>query len=189
MAAFPRYELQCPLVFVGMMGSGKSAVGSAVAELLGVPFVDSDREIETSFGMSIARIFEVHGEHEFRTRETETLIKLLTGPNCVIGGGGGLFMSSRNRGIIADKAVSVWLNVEADLLWDRVRHKQTRPLLLTDDPFATLKELLRERESSYALASLSVEAEWKLSVAEMARKVLRHIEQFSKKRNILKRND
>lgn len=161
-----------PVVLVGMMGSGKTAVGTVLARHLGVPFLDSDDEIERAAKMSVTEIFARDGEPFFRRRESEVLARLLAGPPAVVSTGGGAFMSERNRAAIAAQGVSVWLKADLDLLWNRVRHKNSRPLLRTPDPKGTLARLLAEREPVYALAQLKVEAEPGLSIDDMAHKVI-----------------
>lgn len=153
---------------VGMMGAGKTAVGHALAERLNVPFLDSDEEIVRAANMSIAEIFERDGEAFFRDRETEVLGRLLDTKRAVLSTGGGAFMSERNRAMIAERGVAVWLKADLDLLWSRVRHKDTRPLLRTDDPKATLTEIYEARVPVYAKAALAVEAQPGYSIEDMA---------------------
>lgn len=164
-------RLAKPVVLVGMMGAGKTAVGNALSGLLGVPFLDSDREIEAAANATIAEIFERDGEPFFRARETEVLTRLLQGPPCVLSTGGGAFLSERNRAVIDRHGVSVWLDASLELLWSRVRHKTTRPLLMTDDPKATLAEIFAARVPIYAKARLRVPAEPDLSIEDMAARV------------------
>lgn len=166
-------RLEKTLVLVGMMGSGKTAVGTALADLLGVPFVDSDREIEAAAQLTIAEIFERYGEAFFRRKEAQVLGRLLEGPPRVLATGGGAFLRAENReAIAAAGAVSVWLDAPLEVLWRRVRHKTTRPLLRTEDPRGTLARLLAERAPVYALADVAVSAVPETTVPEMARRVL-----------------
>ena len=157
---------------VGMMGAGKTAIGTQIARLLSVPFIDSDDEIVLAANRSIAEIFERDGEPFFRHKETQVLGRLLEGPSAVLSTGGGAFMSPLNRQMIAEKGVSVWLRADLELLWNRVRHKTTRPLLRTADPRATLRDIYKTRVPIYALADLTVDAEADLSIDDMARRVL-----------------
>jgi len=165
-------RLKKSVVMVGMMGSGKTAVGTQLSRLLSVPFIDSDDAIVTAANRSISEIFERDGEPFFRTKETQVIGRLLEGPACILSTGGGAFMSPVNRAMIAAKGVSVWLQADVDLLWQRVRHKTTRPLLRTANPHATLKEIYDVRVPIYALADLAVASEAELSIDGMARKVL-----------------
>jgi shikimate kinase len=157
---------------VGMMGAGKTAVGTAVARLLGVPFLDSDEEIVRAADRSIAEIFERDGEPFFRARETEVLSRLLKGTPCILSTGGGAFLSETNRALIAEFGVSVWLRADLDLLWQRVRHKTTRPLLRTDNPRETLRTLYAARRPFYQMAEIAVDSEASYSVEDMARRVV-----------------
>ncbi|WP_425444838.1 shikimate kinase [Tabrizicola aquatica] len=159
------------VVMVGMMGAGKTAVGTALARQLGVPFLDSDEEITRAASRSIAEIFERDGEPFFRARESEVISRLLRGTPCVLSTGGGAFLSAANRQLIHDVGVSVWLRADLDLLWQRVRHKTTRPLLRTANPRETLRELYEARLPFYAEADLVVDSSPDLSVEDMATRV------------------
>lgn len=160
------------VVMVGMMGAGKTAVGTALARLLGVEFRDSDEEIVRAANRSIAGIFERDGEAFFRARETEVIARLLRGPPCVLSTGGGAFLTATNRQLIHDIGVSVWLRADLELLWQRVRHKTTRPLLRTDNPRETLRSLYEARLPFYAEADLVVDSAANLSVEDMAGRVV-----------------
>lgn len=159
-------------MLVGMMGAGKTAVGSAVARILGVRFIDSDDEIEKAANRSIAEIFARDGEEFFRAKEAQVIRRLLGGAPCILSTGGGAFLRQANRDEIARHGVSVWLKADLDLLWTRVRHKTTRPLLRTPNPRQTLAELLHQREPSYSQASITVEAQPDYSIEQMARRVM-----------------
>jgi shikimate kinase len=144
------------IVFVGLMGAGKTAIGRKVAEALGLPFVDSDHEIETVSRMTIPELFERYGEPEFRALEQRVIHRILeTGPK-VLSTGGGAFMNAQTRALIADHGVSVWLKAGIDVLFARVSKKQNRPLLKTENPRATLEKLMNERYPVYAEAHLTV---------------------------------
>ena len=123
-----------------------------------MPFLDSDEEIVRAANRTIAEIFERDGEPFFRARETEVIGRLLRGTPCVLSTGGGAFLSDANRALIHDAGVSVWLRADLDLLWQRVRHKTTRPLLRTANPRETLRELYEARLPFYAQADLVVDS-------------------------------
>ncbi len=166
-----RWKLKATVVMVGMMGAGKTAVGGALARMLNVPFVDSDRQIEEAANMSIAEIFARDGEAFFRDRESRVLARLLDGPPCILSAGGGAFLEERNRRMIAERGLAVWLRADADLLWSRVSHKDTRPLLRVENPRERLVALLQAREPAYAQAGLVVDSLPDISVQEMAERV------------------
>ena len=164
--------LRCTIAMVGMMGSGKTAVGGEVARRLDVPFIDSDHEIEEAANATIAEIFERDGEAFFREKETQVLSRLLQGPPCILSTGGGAFLAERNRALIAEHGKAVWLDADIDLLWNRVKHKKTRPLLLTDDPRKTLEEIYAARVPLYSKAQVQVQARPEYSISDMADDVI-----------------
>jgi shikimate kinase len=165
-------RLKKSVVMVGMMGAGKTAVGTQLSRMLSVPFIDSDDEIVKPANRSIAEIFERDGEAFFRQKETQVLGRLLEGPPFVLSTGGGAFLAPDNRRMIMAWGVSVWLRADLDLLWNRVRHKTTRPLLRTPNPREKLRLLHEARCPIYSLADLHVDSEADLSVESMARRVL-----------------
>jgi shikimate kinase len=166
------WSVKKTIVLVGMMGAGKTAVGKALASRLDVPFLDSDAEIEVAAAMSISEIFERDGEAFFRDRETEVIDRLLRSASCVLSTGGGAFLSERNRKLISQKGVSVWLNAPLDLLWNRVKHKDSRPLLRTANPYETLRAIYEARVPIYELADIQVKAMPEYSIDTMAETVL-----------------
>ena len=165
-------RLKKTVVMVGMMGAGKTAVGTAVARSLAVAFRDSDEEIVKAAHRSIPEIFERDGEGFFRARETEVLARLLRGAPCILSTGGGAFLSEANRSLIRDAGIAVWLRADLDLLWQRVRHKTTRPLLRTANPRETLRQLYEARVPFYSQADITVDSAADLSIDDMAAKVI-----------------
>lgn len=146
------------VVLVGMMGAGKSSVGRKLAARLGLAFVDADNEIEAAAGMSIPDIFETRGEAEFRSGEARVIARLLeTGPQ-VLATGGGAFMNADTRATIRAKGVSVWLRADFDVLMKRIRRRNDRPMLKTDNPAATLRKLIEHRYPVYAEADITVDS-------------------------------
>ncbi|MCK5623523.1 MAG: shikimate kinase, partial [Alphaproteobacteria bacterium] len=124
-----------PLILVGLMGAGKSAIGRRVAARLDVPFIDADVEIEKAAGCSIADIFARDGEEGFRAGERRVVARLLnTEPVHVLATGGGAFMDPDTRALIMDKGISLWLRADLDVLFERVSRRSHRPLLKTADP-------------------------------------------------------
>lgn len=169
----PSGRLMRTVTLVGMMGSGKTAVGRALAARLRVPFVDSDEEIERAAAASIAEIFARDGEAFFRDREAEVIARLLGGPPVVLSTGGGAYLAERNRRAITAAGVAVWLDADLPLLWDRVRGKTTRPLLRTADPRGTLEAIHAKRAPIYALVDLAVKADPAYAIEDMTDAVIR----------------
>lgn len=131
------------LVFIGLMGAGKSAIGRLTAQALGVPFVDSDHEIERVSRMTVSDLFATYGEEEFRALEARVLKRLLRSGPRVVSTGGGAYINERSRRHIKKGGLTIWLNAELDVLWERVNKRDTRPLLKTENPKQTLENLMR----------------------------------------------
>ena len=146
------------VVLVGMMGAGKSSIGRRLATRLAIPFVDADAEIEKAAGMSIPDIFATRGEPAFRTGEARVIARLLDGGPQVLATGGGAFMNPDTRAVIGAKGVSIWLNADFDTLMRRIKRRHDRPLLHTDDPAATLRQLIDARYPTYGLADFTVQS-------------------------------
>jgi shikimate kinase len=144
------------VVFVGLMGAGKTAIGRKVAGALGLPFIDSDHEIESVSRMTIPELFERYGEAEFRALEQRVILRLLENGPQVLSTGGGAFINAQTREAVQAHGVSVWLKADIDLLMERVSKKQNRPLLKNDNPRAVLIRLMEERYPVYALADITV---------------------------------
>lgn len=151
--------LDRPIVMVGLMGAGKTSVGRALARKLGVPFVDSDKEIESAAGCSVVDIFSLYGEPEFRRVEQKIIERLLeTAPvGKVISTGEGAFITPAVREMVLKKAVTVWLKADLDLLVKRTNFRNTRPQLLHADSRKILAQLINERYDIYSQANITVE--------------------------------
>ena len=147
-----------PIVFVGIMGAGKSAIGRRLAERLGLPFVDADNEIEAAANLTIPEMFEIHGEAYFRDGERRVISRLMSSGPQVLSTGGGAFMDDETRARIKKDAISVWLFADIGILMDRGRRKSNRPLLKAKDPEAVMKDLLETRNPVYAEADVHVES-------------------------------
>ncbi len=166
------FELKKTVVLVGMMGAGKSAIGTALARRLGVPFLDSDEEIVRAANMTIAEIFERDGEDFFRRKEAEVIERLLNTKKGILSTGGGAYLRAENRDSISQSGVAIWLRADLELLWSRVRHKTTRPLLRTADPKASLTALYHERVPDYARAEIVVDSRPEYSIEDMTDSVV-----------------
>ncbi len=148
-----------PIVLVGMMGVGKSSIGRKLAGRLGLDFVDADDEIEAAAGMTIAEIFERFGEGYFRDGERRVIARLMEGGPKVIATGGGAFINAETRALILEKARSIWLDADIDILVERVGRRNHRPLLQGRDARTVLSELSAVRNPLYAEAELHVRSD------------------------------
>ena len=137
------------IVLVGFMGSGKSAVGRLVAKRLRFEFVDTDALIVKRAGMPISQLFAEHGEEHFRDVETSVLESLDDRRRCVIATGGGAVVKERNHAILKSLGFVVWLTASEDVIFGRVSRNDKRPLLQTEDPRATISQMLAARGPLY----------------------------------------
>ena len=144
------------LILVGLMGAGKTAIGKLVANALSIPYIDTDQEIEEAARMTVAELFAQYGEPEFRALETRVIERILTEGPAIVSTGGGAFVNPQNRSLIASSGLSMWLKADLETLWERVKRRQTRPLLKTANPKQTLKDLMDSRYPIYAEADLTV---------------------------------
>lgn len=149
-------NLQKPIVLMGMMGTGKSHIGSTLAKSLGLPFYDSDRVIEEKAGCPVSEIFEIFGEEKFRASEHKTILELLNNAPCIIATGGGAPANPDTLSAIKQQSISVWLNADINSVIARLSGNTTRPLLQGDNPEQTLKDLLQKREPFYAQADIEI---------------------------------
>lgn len=144
------------IALVGMMGAGKSSIGRKLAHALGLRFVDADAEIERAAGMTIAEIFARHGEAYFRSGEARVLSRLLHDGAQVLATGGGAYMNATTRAELRAQAVTVWLKADFDVLVRRLRRRTDRPMLHTDNPEQTLRDLIALRDPVYAEADITI---------------------------------
>ena len=153
-----RYMANTPktIVLVGLMGSGKTALGKRLAVALDRPFIDSDHLIEQEAGLSIRDIFEISGEAKFREIERNTISKYITGQPVILSTGGGAFCDPITRANIIEHAVSIWIDSTPKNLLRRIGNTASRPLLTTGDPLEILTGLRKTRLADYKQAELHV---------------------------------
>ena len=145
------------IALVGLSGVGKSSVGRRLAAALGMPFRDADTEIENAAGRPISEIFEQYGEEAFRDGERRVIARLLAEPPHVMATGGGAFVQPETRALIKEKAISVWLKADVEILARRVGRKEHRPLLAGKNALEILRAQAEVRYPAYAEADLTVE--------------------------------
>ena len=164
------------LVFLGMMGSGKSSIGSLVAKKLNLEFIDIDKEIEKKLGMSIKEIFNSKGENYFRELEEKITLNKLKLSSTVISLGGGAFINQQIRRVVLKKNISFWLNWSDQILLDRIKNSAKRPLAYksSDDK---LIEIINKRSSLYSRALYEIKCD-SLSKNEIVNKVLEIYETY-----------
>lgn len=145
-----------PIALVGLMGVGKTTVGRRLAKRLGLPFYDSDDEIEKASGRTVSGYFKDHGQDAFREGERRVIDRLLDESPIVLATGGGAFIPEATREILQTRATTIWLKGDFETIMERVSRKNTRPLLQVADPRARMRELMDERYPVYAEAAITV---------------------------------
>nr|WP_175868641.1 shikimate kinase [Bartonella gabonensis] len=165
------------LVFVGLMGVGKSVIGKHVATILDLPFYDSDQEIEKAAQMSITEIFKIYGEAEFRSLEQRVILNLIKKGPFVLATGGGAYINQDTRKAIHQNGISIWLKADLDILMQRVSKRPTRPLLQTENPKETMQKLMEQRYPLYATANLTINSH-KESPSSVAKNVIRSLQHY-----------
>ena len=175
-------QLDRPIVLVGLMGVGKSTVGRRLAKRLGLPFVDSDSAIEDAVGLPAGELFERYGEADYRDGERRLVARLIDGQVRVIATGGGVFVDPRTRELLKERAITVWLDAPIDVIAERTARRDTRPLLKTDDPKATLEQLAGVERKAYAEADLHVRS-GEGAHKDVVEAIVRRLEEFLTKRS------
>ena len=164
------------IVLIGFMGAGKSSVGRTLARITGLPRFDTDEMVAARFNLSIPEIFETHGEKKFREAETEALRELRGKAQAIIVTGGGIVLREENVALLHELGTIIYLSADEETLFARISRRTTRPLLQTENPRATLRELLAARLSLYRdAADVEVDTS-QLKHDEVARKILANLE-------------
>lgn len=154
----PPIKLSKSVVLVGLMGAGKTCIGTRLAARLDLPFVDADTEIERAAGCSVPDIFELYGESEFREGERRVITRLLKDPVHVLATGGGAFMDAKTRKAVRDRAISVWIRADLNLLVSRTGRRADRPLLRSGNRREILQRLIDERYPVYGEADVVIDS-------------------------------
>ena len=159
------------LVFLGMMGSGKSSIGSLIAKKLQLNFIDIDNVIENELGLSIKKIFEIKGENYFRKFEEKTTLKKLKSSSTVISLGGGAFSNKEIRKEVIKNHISFWLNWSDDILLNRIKNSKKRPLAFNSSENEII-DLIKKRSNIYSKALYKIECD-NLTKNEIVKEILK----------------
>jgi shikimate kinase len=163
------------LFLTGPMGAGKSTIGRQLAKQLGMPFYDSDHEIEERTGVDIPLIFELEGEAGFRKREAAVIDELTKLPDIVLATGGGAILDPENREHLKSRGRVIYLHATVNQQLRRTRKDRNRPLLQTENPRAKLEELLEIRDPLYReTAGLIVETDG-MRVRDVVQKIMQRL--------------
>jgi len=159
------------LVFLGMMGSGKSSIGSLIAKKLKLNFIDIDNEIEREMGISIRKIFDTKGEDYFRKIEEKITLKNLKLNTSVVSLGGGAFTNKNIRKEILKNHISFWLNWDNQILLNRIKNNKKRPITINATDTELIR-LMKERSIDYSKALYEIKCNT-LSKNEIIKKILK----------------
>ena len=159
------------IFLIGPMGAGKTTIGSQLARILKLEFLDCDHELEHRTGASVALIFDIEGEAGFRERETRLIDELTQREGIVLATGGGAVLAADNRRCLNERGFVVYLKSPVDKLVERTRYDTNRPLLKTPDPEATLRAIVEKREPLYQEIAHLTSDTGKLSVKPVIKKI------------------
>ncbi len=160
------------------MGAGKSTIGRQLARKLGLTFYDSDKVVEDRTGVSIPTIFNIEGEQGFRDREEQVIADLTAMPNVLIATGGGSVLRDINRQHLKDGGIVIYLKASADQLYQRIKNDKNRPLMQTENPLQTLRDLLQVREPLYFDVADLIIPTGKQKVSVILREILTKLKQL-----------
>lgn len=164
------------IFLVGLMGAGKTSVGRVLARRLGLPFVDSDHEIEARTGVKIPTIFEIEGEEGFRKREVQVIAELAQREGLVLATGGGVVLNPDNRAVLKTGGMVVYIDVPPENLYERIRHDRNRPLIQVADPLGRLHELHAQRDPLYREVADFIVDGRRMNTQGVFQWILRHID-------------
>jgi len=165
------------LVLLGMMGVGKTTIGEIVAKKQDMKFIDTDRNIEKKYSMTISEIFDEKGERFFRIEEEKEVAESVKKNNCVISLGGGAFLNKNTQDAILRNTNSVWLDVDLKTLSERVKWNKKRPLLNKENSQKKIKQLYSERKDIYELANHKINCD-NLEKEDVAKKIIDFYEKY-----------
>ena len=167
------------ILLVGLMGSGKTSVGKRLAQKLNLPFIDGDQEIEKAAGLSLIDVLKCFGEDEYRAGEARVMKRLLSGGPCVLASGGGSFVCEQTRKLAKERAVTIWLKADVDVLYNRTTGRQHRPFLRGDDTSLKdkIENYINEEYPYYSQADIIVETKNE-QVSETVSRVINVLDSF-----------
>jgi len=167
------------ILLVGLIGSGKTSVGKRLAKKLSLPFIDGDQEIEKAAGLPVIDVFKCFGMEEYRAGEERIMKRLLSGSPCVLASGGGAFVAEQTRKIAKEKALTIWLKADIDVLYNRTTGRKKRPFLQCSDSKikSKLQTYIDAEYPYYNQADIMVETKNE-AVENTVTRVLRAIEQY-----------
>ncbi|MGI6144598.1 MAG: shikimate kinase [Clostridia bacterium] len=165
------------IILIGFMGTGKTAVGKRLAAILGKSFYDTDQEVEAVTGMTISQLFNKYGEVRFRSEENLAIQRLMKKDNCIIATGGGIILNQQNIDFLAEKGVVICLTARPEIIYERVKRRNNRPLLKKGNLYETIIKLMKEREELYKQADLYIDTS-DLDFREIIERIIAFLEEY-----------
>lgn len=166
------------LVLIGFMSVGKTTIGHRIAQVLNKRFIDTDKEIEEALGITIKEIFREKGEKYFREIEGQVIQRVAGYENCVISTGGGVVLNKSNLDFLKKNGIIVCLTAPAEVIYERVKNNNDRPLLAQEDPYNRIQQMLKDREALYQCADFYVDTSV-LTVDEAVEKIIRYANNYN----------
>ncbi len=170
------------IILIGFMGTGKTAVGKRLATLLDKDFYDSDQEVESVTGMTISQLFNKYGEVRFRSEEKLAIQRLVQNRNCIIATGGGIILDQANVNLLAKNGIIICLMARPEIIYERVKRRNNRPLLKKGNRIDTIVELLNDREELYKCADYYIDTS-DLDFQEIIDKIMVFLREYHKEPN------
>ena len=167
-----------PIVLVGVMGSGKSTVGRKLAKKLSLQFYDSDKMLEEKEGLSIMDIHEFMGKKYFQQKEEEIIKEIIGYGTIVLSTGGNSFMNENIRQIISEKAISIWLNIDLETIYERVSRRNTRPELnMVENKKEFIDEMMKKQAPIFEQADIKINGN--VEIHHLVENIIRQLKQYS----------
>lgn len=170
------------IILIGFMGTGKTAVGKRLATLLGKDFYDSDQEVESVTSMTISQLFNKYGEVRFRSEEKLAIQRLIQNKNCIIATGGGIILDQANVNLLTKNGIIICLMARPEIIYERVKRRNNRPLLKKGNRIDTIVELLNDREELYKCADYYIDTS-DLDFQEIIDKIMDFLREYHKEPN------
>ncbi|MDD2212118.1 MAG: shikimate kinase [Clostridia bacterium] len=169
--------MKANIILIGFMGTGKTAVGKRLATILDRDFYDTDQEVEAVTGMTISQLFNKHGEVRFRSEETLAIQRLVAKKNCIIATGGGVVLDQANIGSLVEKGIIICLSARPEIICERVKKRNNRPLLKKGNLYDTIIKLMKDREELYKCADFYIDTS-DLDFCEIIGKIIVFLEEY-----------
>lgn len=168
------------IILIGFMGTGKTAVGKRLAAILRKDFYDTDQEVEAVTGISIPQLFSRYGEIRFRSEEKLAVNRLAQKENCVIATGGSVMLDKKNIELLGEKGIIIHLTAKAEIIYERVRRRNNRPLLKKGDMYNNIVELISQREAMYNGADFCIDTS-ELDFQEIIERIMAFLDEYQRK--------